>query len=383
MRISQKLPKGTPKNILTTLLLVNLVLPLALHGATFGITDIQSDFVFNKNLKQGETVAPDVSYLQYILNQSEDTKVAETGAGSLTGLTNFFGSKTYSAVSRFQEKYREEILTPANIINPTGIVGENTRKKLNQILRLLFVGTYPNSSGSTPLASSLSTSASNSATPKLFTSGTTGSNSTTGNTQSTVKRPPVITSFSAFKVFSGQFMSIFGTQFHPTANTLYLGSEKIGSYPSLDNGTKITFQVPQGLDTGSYEVGIVNSYGTASTGNLYVNVVKQTTATSTATQSFTPSLTTLYPNSSKNMNDLVYLYGDNFSFNNTLETSLGNTIVRSTNRKTLSFMISELPNYMEAFKKNKGKSISVTMRIRNENGLSKEQVVHVINFPNT
>ena len=43
-------------------------------------------------------------------------------------------------------------------------------------------------------------------------------------------------------------------------------------------------------------------------------------------------------------------------------------------------MISELPYYMEAFKKYKGQSINVLIKIRNENGLSKEQLVHVINF---
>jgi hypothetical protein len=46
-------------------------------------------------------------------------------------------------------------------------------------------------------------------------------------------------------------------------------------------------------------------------------------------------------------------------------------------------MISELPYYLEAFKKYKGQSINVLIKIRNENGLSKEQLVHVINFPNT
>lgn len=380
MRIRQNI---STRKIVLTVLSTSLVFPLLLNAATFGLNDIPRDFNFNKTIKQGDTVAPDVSYLQFILNQSADTTVAETGAGSLTGLTNFFGAKTRTAVLKFQEKYRDEILTPAKITNPTGIVGEKTRSKLNQILESLFTGTYIDSNTSTPLGSSLATSAALSSAPKIFTSSISGSKTNSASTQSTTKRPPTITSFSTFKALSGQLMSLFGTQFHPTKNTVYLGPNNIGEYPSLDNGTKITFKVPATLETGSYEVGLVNTYGTTSTGTLYLGVIKQAVSSSSAPQSFSPSLTTIYPNTSKNMNDLIFLYGENFSFNNTLETNLGNTIVRSTDRKTLSFMISELPYYMEAFKKYKGQSINVTIKIRNENGLSKEQLVHVVNFPNT
>ena len=380
MRIRQNI---STRKIVLTVLSTSLVFPLLVNAATFGLTDIPSDFKFNRTLRQGDTIAPDVSYLQFILNQSPSTQVAETGGGSLTGLTNFFGAKTYSAVTRFQEKYRDEILTPANITNPTGVVGENTRRKLNQILGELFSGTYIDSNSSTPLGNSLSAAASNSANPKVFTSSISNTKTATSSSQSTVKRPPVISSFSTFKALSGQLMSLFGAQFHPTKNTVYLGSEKIGDYPSLDNGTKITFKVPATLDTGSYEVGVVNTYGTTSTGTMYLGVVKQTTSSTSVAQNFAPSLTTVYPNNSKNMNDLIFLYGENFAFNNTIETNLGTTVVRSTNRKTLSFMISELPYYMEAFKKYKGQSINVLIKIRNENGLSKEQLVHVINFPNT
>jgi len=385
--ITKNLFENSVRKILFTTFGVGLVFPLILSAATFGLSDIPRDFEFNKTLKQGVTVAPDVSYLQFILNQSTDTQVAETGAGSPTGLTNFFGSKTHSAVTRFQEKYRAEILTPANIGSPTGIVGENTRRKLNQILAGLFSGTYIESNNSSSLGSSLSASASGSNTntnsPNLFKLPVTSANTSATNSQSTVKQPPVVSSFSTFKALSGQLMSLFGAQFHPTKNTVYLGSEKVGDYPSLDNGTKITFKVPATLATGSYEVGLVNSYGTTSTGFLYLNVVKQATTSSSVAQSFTPSLTALYPASSKNLNDLIFISGENLSFNNTLETNLGNTIVKSTNRKTLSFMISELPYYMEAFKKYKGQSINVIMKIRNENGLSSQQLVHVINFPNT
>lgn len=95
---------------------------------------IPSDFRFEKTLFLGQYVDPDVKYLQMILNKDNRTKVSDIGAGSPMFPTSFFGPKTRDAVMRFQELYRNEILTPGNIAFPTGIVGELTRKKLNQIL---------------------------------------------------------------------------------------------------------------------------------------------------------------------------------------------------------------------------------------------------------
>lgn len=354
-------------------------------AASLTLSDIPKTFTFGKNLRQGDTVTPDVSYLQYILDQSADTQVAASGAGSLSNLTNYFGTLTKTSVLKFQEKYRGEILTPANIAAPTGIVGERTRAKLNQILASLFNGTLISTSG-TPSSSALSSSASRSGGTSA--SKTTFENGANSGGGISIAAPgsasaPAISSFSTFKALSGQIMSVFGARFHPTSNAVYLGSQNIGTYASQDNGTKITFTVPPTIDTGSYEVGVANAYGTTSTGYTYLSVTKQAVSSTTPIVSFAPTLTTLYPNTSKNLNDLVFLYGDNFSFNNTMETNLGNTIVRSTNRKTLSFMIGELPYYSEAFKKYKGQSINVLIKLRNENGLSSEQLVHVIQFPNS
>jgi hypothetical protein len=340
--------------------------------------EIPTDFKFSKTLKQGDTITPDVSYLQYVLNQDTDTEVSASGVGSLNNLTNFFGAKTKSAVLKFQEKYRDEILTPSNLTSATGVVGERTRTKLNQILSSLFSGTYISTSSKTPTVSSLQSQISS---PKIFTTNLTSTGTSTR--QSTVTQPPVISSFSVFRALSGQLMSIFGARFHPTKNTLYLGSTPIGEFPSSDNGTKITFQVPARTETGSYEIGLVNTYGTTSTGYTYLNITKPDQSSSSVPISFEPVLTTLYPNTSRNMNDLIYIYGENLAFSNTLETNLGNIIVRSSNRKTLSFIPSELPYYTEAFKKYKGQSINLLIKIRNENGLSKQQLVHVIQFPNT
>ena len=50
-------------------------------------------------------------------------------------ITGFFGELTKQAVVRFQEKYADEILKPASLINGTGYVGKSTRAKINLILK--------------------------------------------------------------------------------------------------------------------------------------------------------------------------------------------------------------------------------------------------------
>ncbi len=48
-------------------------------------------------------------------------------------ITGNFGAQTKTAVIRFQEKYKEAILTPGGLTQGTGTVSKNTRTKLNEI----------------------------------------------------------------------------------------------------------------------------------------------------------------------------------------------------------------------------------------------------------
>lgn len=58
----------------------------------------------------------------------------ELGFFPQTNTTQVFGKITEAAVKRFQEKYRDEILVPAGLKQPTGIFGPATIKKLNQLM---------------------------------------------------------------------------------------------------------------------------------------------------------------------------------------------------------------------------------------------------------
>ncbi|MCX5781783.1 MAG: peptidoglycan-binding domain-containing protein [Elusimicrobia bacterium] len=83
---------------------------------------------WNYDLYYGMEDQEDIKMLQKALKYEGvfPLSVPETG--------NFYGI-TYSAVMDFQEKYRDEILTPLGLTKPTGFVGTSTRKKLNEIFK--------------------------------------------------------------------------------------------------------------------------------------------------------------------------------------------------------------------------------------------------------
>jgi peptidoglycan hydrolase-like protein with peptidoglycan-binding domain len=74
----------------------------------------------------------DVKQLQTFLNSNNFT-VSTTGTGSRGLESTYYGAKTAAAVSRFQEAYRSEILTPSRLIRGTGTVGPATLRKLNSM----------------------------------------------------------------------------------------------------------------------------------------------------------------------------------------------------------------------------------------------------------
>ena len=89
-------------------------------------------YTWTRDLSTGATGA-DVKMLQMFLNADADTRVAVEGAGSAGMETEYYGPATAAAVSKLQVKYRSEVLSPANLVNPTGYFGPGTRAKANSL----------------------------------------------------------------------------------------------------------------------------------------------------------------------------------------------------------------------------------------------------------
>jgi peptidoglycan hydrolase-like protein with peptidoglycan-binding domain len=76
----------------------------------------------------------EVMRLQQFLNMDQDTRVAAAGMAGSAGMeTQYYGPATAAAVSKFQVKYRAEILSPLGLVNPTGYWGAGSRAKANAL----------------------------------------------------------------------------------------------------------------------------------------------------------------------------------------------------------------------------------------------------------
>lgn len=89
-------------------------------------------YTFTRTLRIG-TRGEDVRQLQIFLNTNGFT-VSATGAGSRGLETTYYGAKTAQAVTRFQEAYRAEILTPSRLTRGTGTFGPSTMRKVNSMM---------------------------------------------------------------------------------------------------------------------------------------------------------------------------------------------------------------------------------------------------------
>jgi hypothetical protein len=93
--------------------------------------NIPQPFTFLKTLKLGDE-DEGVFHLQRFLN-GYSFPIARSGAGSPGNESTYFGQRTKSALIRFQEAYKSQLLTPYGLAKGTGILGPLTRELINKI----------------------------------------------------------------------------------------------------------------------------------------------------------------------------------------------------------------------------------------------------------
>ena len=98
-----------------------------LNRITGELVKVEEAIEFSKTMVKG-TRGGEVENLQKFLSKHPDVYPE----GLVTG---YFGSLTEAAVKRFQEKYANEILKPLGFIEGTGVVGNRTLEKLNEVAR--------------------------------------------------------------------------------------------------------------------------------------------------------------------------------------------------------------------------------------------------------
>ncbi len=102
------------------------------EGAITPSTSAPECVPFDANFALGAE-HPEVVRIQAFLNRDVRTRIAETGAGSPGEETTYYGAGTRAAVSAFQSLYRDAILTPVGLSEPTGYWGARTREYANQL----------------------------------------------------------------------------------------------------------------------------------------------------------------------------------------------------------------------------------------------------------
>jgi len=94
---------------------------------------VTAGFSFTKDLQIGDT-DPDVEVLKAVLNADPDTEIDTTGFDSSFKQGPYFDSLTKAAVIKFQNKYKDIVLTLNGITSADGLVNKATRTRLNLLI---------------------------------------------------------------------------------------------------------------------------------------------------------------------------------------------------------------------------------------------------------
>lgn len=327
-------------------------IPLLLFVVFPNITNAQIE----NNLRLGDYHS-DVRALQVILNKNSLTQVAREGPGSPGNESYFFGSKTFDAVKRFQSLYKDEILLPYDLPQPTGFVGQATRQKLNTLLENGLI-TPPQTN--TIQSNTKTYSSPQSKTAPSFTL-------KNPLLLKPIEKTPKLFSIDPYQAKGGTEVVLSGEFFDIEQNTVFIGDNySVAGIKSTDTKT-LRIILPGGsiLQNGKYMVWVTTSKGSSRNPSVPIQVFI------TDTPKPPPDVISVDPPSVTLDKDIV-IKGNNFTQNgNNIYSTLGNIMnVPSSDGVTIKVNMASFP-YAQKLKDAKGLIGKMWLTVQNDNGVDR------------
>jgi peptidoglycan hydrolase-like protein with peptidoglycan-binding domain len=301
-------------------------IPLYLILTFSVLITVVSAETFNSNLTVGSTGTDVVTLQTYLVNNGYLVMPVAVSKG-------YFGNLTRVAVAQWQ--------TAKGITPAVGYFGPISRQVIATEMETTVV-TSPSSSSPSDFSTNV------------------------GNDTPTASgmRVNQIMLFRAtpFEVRAGDLIVLDGSGFSKTANQIYFNDSHAITATSTD-GVNLEVPVPTNLSNGEYKLSVSNILG--SSDNPDIRVLIRVTSN--------PQSGPIIESASM-AGDTVTLVGRNFTSNNSLVTTLGNSSGPvSSSGTTLTFRITDLSMYSEIRKFTLGNyQAALWIYVQNEHGVNKE-----------